>query len=78
MTDRERLRELALSVAPGPWRFYGGCITSDRGVVARSPRITDQCAPGSLADADYIAAVSPSVVLGLLVELERIAEDILQ
>lgn len=65
--DRGALRALAAAATPGPWRYDGG---PDRR--ARESARGDTVAEAwiSVADARYIAAVSPGVLLALLDALD--------
>jgi hypothetical protein len=75
MTDdeKQRLRELAGKATPGPWEPSAsrtGVITSaTRDWICSVSRITP------VLDVEYIAAISPSVVVGLLDELERLDRE---
>lgn len=72
--DLDHLRQLALAATPGPWAFASGFEQSDPGnyvyslpsgqVVTAGQDATD-CTL-SKADAEYLAAASPDVVLALL------------
>ena len=60
MTDRNKLRRLAEAATPGPW------WTSDKLKCHPDLELSD--------DTAYIAAASPDVVLGLLDEIEELAD----
>lgn len=76
------LRELALAATPGPWRSHNEqthlgvsnaeiashCVRGDDD----DRRLADVYSPNKIANAAFIAAANPSVVLGLLNEVERL------
>jgi len=76
--DLDRLRELAEAATPGPW-FYDGrdiftvhtrvdSVASGHRLVIPLPETWHESQSVNKADAEYIAAVSPDVVLALLGE----------
>lgn len=66
MTDHSNLRALAEAATPGPWKR-----TRDNGIHAGKP---SRCI-GSMYDSEYVVAASPSVVIGLLDEIDRLEHD---
>ena len=83
MTDHSKLRSLAEAALPGEWLY-----SETRGVVDTSQRAKDgtlydgvswqpeQCDAKTHAQGRYIAAASPSTVIGLLDENERLRTDV--
>lgn len=75
MTDYTKLRELATKAAPGPWTVQNGAIIRHfypLPVAAVIADVSDPAHPSAKADAEYIAAASPDVVIVLLDEIERL------
>jgi hypothetical protein len=74
--DRARLRQLAEAATPGPWYYDGrdifttqtrvDSIASGHRLVIPLPETWHESQAVNKADATYIAAVSPDVVLALL------------
>lgn len=74
MTDTTRIRELARAATPGPWKcrksVYGNkyrYVQFDKGAAETAMYTTSEMLP---ADAQLIAALDPSTVLGLCDEIE--------
>lgn len=81
--ERERLRELAMNATPGPWTCridltpedYGGEYPS--GVAEVPEMLAAETGDGdrpNIANAEFVAAANPAVVLELLDEVERLRE----
>lgn len=82
--DTKRLRELAAKATPAPWHAEPFARAGDsppmwRGRVfflgADNPKTNTRDCDLTVADARYIAAVSPGVVVALLDEIERLFKD---
>ena len=70
MIDYTKLKELAEAATPGPWRDQGMQVNSGNYVIVDTELDYERMAENS----SYIAAVSPDVVLAMVVELERLTE----
>jgi hypothetical protein len=67
VSDYARLKELAQNARPGPWRANKGWVQPEEGAaIVRYP----ESGPGP----QFIAAVSPDVVLRLLSAVEGLQE----
>lgn len=68
--DYTKLRELAQAATPGPW--WQGRYSVGAGGLASDPDAVVLHNAATLPDAEYIAAVSPDVVLALLDEIDTL------
>jgi hypothetical protein len=73
--DLTRLEELANAATPGPWRAVDGAGRGEKALTTASGawfgNIDDGSESRNAADAAYIAAASPDVVLALVAEVRR-------
>jgi hypothetical protein len=74
----KELRELAGRASKGPWK-----LIKESPPMVIAPGVCDICTisgasshPGVMADAAYIAAISPDVVLGLLDRIEALEKGL--
>jgi hypothetical protein len=74
--DLDHLEQLAKAATQGPWSIHRGSVVCDIGGPLRIggviADINQPDHPGGKADAAYIAAVSPDVVLALIAELRAL------
>lgn len=68
----KNLRELALAATPGPWRVQGTCIRDCSPGIDSIATMQVSSQPNWDADAQFIAACSPDVVIDLLDERDRL------
>jgi len=75
--DIETLRRLALAATPGPWRVRNKkVVTYGDSAVCGAPVFRAGEHRQSMANAAYIAAASPEVVLGLLEQIDELKYQI--
>jgi hypothetical protein len=81
-SDRSNLRSLAAAATPGPWVHNADldrtCVMSSRGAYLAECDVAAIPAREMTANAAWIAAASPQVVVGLLDRIEELEKQLIE